>query len=103
MKIIILTKPTLIALLFLVLFLGCNLVAPKNLLIQNNSKHTIEVTNKNSNQTITIKKGGGDNILSYDEDINIRIFIEKLDYTEEFTVKLNYLETKKIVFDLEKF
>ncbi|HOV14632.1 MAG TPA: hypothetical protein PK771_10140 [Spirochaetota bacterium] len=86
------------------LVLSCSLISPKNLLIENDSKYTIKViVESGEKEHLVIKKNSGDFILTYEDKVKLQIKIDEIGYTQEIIVKVNYLETKKITFNLETF
>ena len=89
--------------LFIVIILaGCNLISPKNILIQNDSEYDIAVKNMNADEdSIFIKKKSGNFILTYDQKVKLFFIIEEIGYEREIHVNMDYLEKKKLNFNLE--
>ncbi|HPO50665.1 MAG TPA: hypothetical protein PLO89_10100 [Spirochaetota bacterium] len=97
-------KKNLTILLCLSIFWGCNLISPKNVLFQNNSKYDIKVSvNKEGYDELFIKKNSGIFILTYEEIIVLTVKIEEIGYISEIHVKNDYLDKKMINFNLETF
>lgn len=91
-------------LLFFIFFLfNCSLSEPCTLIIENKSDYTIDILISNGNKSkITLNKNKGDFILVSPGQIDLKVIIESMKYSKKYSIKINYLEKKKFIFNLDK-
>lgn len=90
-------------LFLLILFFNCTLTEPCSLIIENESQYTINALISSSDKKeISLDKNKGDSILVLPGKIEIEVYIESIKFKKKYSIKVDYLEKKKFVFDINE-
>ena len=90
-----------ILVVLIIILFNCSLTEPCTLIIENESDYTIDILISNGKKSkITLKKNKGDYVLVSPGQIKIKVNIESIKYSKEYSIKINYLEKKKFTFNI---
>ena len=90
-----------ILLIFIIILFNCSLSEPCTLIIENKSNYTIDILIDDGTESkITLNKNKGDYVLVSPGQIKIRVKIDSIKYSKEYSIQINYLEKKKFIFNI---
>ncbi len=93
----------LIYLILLIILFNCSLTEPSTLIIENSSQYTINLSiSSGDKKKITLSKNKGENVLVLPGEIKIEVNIESIKFNKEYSIKVDYLEKKKFIFNINK-
>ncbi len=81
---------------------SCMMVEPSMFQIDNQSAYQIEVHIPTLDKSLTIKKNKSEIIAAYPQTIELEILIPSLDYSKSVSFELEYMEKKRVEFQLDE-